>query len=96
MTIDEQHNGNAAMAGFDAEFRDLDHYIRIITERIWEGRRIGDIRHYYSDPCPVETPSSVSTSVDSVINSTEATLKQFPDRRLLAEDIIQSGESTGS
>ena len=95
MTIDEQHNGNAAMAGFDAEFRDLDHYIRIITERIWEGRRIGDIRHYYSDPCPVETPSSVSTSVDSVINSTEATLKQFPDRRLLAEDIIQSGESTG-
>jgi hypothetical protein len=95
MTIDKHQNGIAAMAGFDAEFRDLDHYIRIITERIWEGRRINDIRHYYSDPCVVETPSSVSTSVQSVINSTEATLKLFPDRRLLAEDIIQSGDSSG-
>ena len=95
MTIDKKQNGNAAMAGFDAEFRDLDHYIRVITERIWEGRRIDDIRRYYSDPCVVETPSSVSTSVQSVINGTEATLKQFPDRRLLAEDIIQSGEASG-
>ena len=30
------------MHGFDAEFRDLDHYIRVITDRIWEGRRPGD------------------------------------------------------
>ncbi|MFN8985912.1 MAG: hypothetical protein ACK5VR_06330, partial [Burkholderiales bacterium] len=61
MSIDNQQNVDAAMAGFDGEVRDLDHYIRVITERIWEGRRIGDIRRYYSDPCPVETPSSVST-----------------------------------
>ena len=25
------------MKGFDAEFLNLDHYIRVITERIWEG-----------------------------------------------------------
>ena len=83
------------MAGFDAEFRDLDHYIREITARIWEGRRIEDIRRYYSDPCIVETPSSVTTLIEDVINGTKATLVAFPDRRLLAEDIVQSGDAAG-
>jgi SnoaL-like polyketide cyclase len=82
----------ATMRGFDAEFKNLDQYIRVITERIWEGRRIEDIRRYYSDPCIVETPSSVSTTVQSVIDGTRATLAMFPDRRLLAEDVIQSGD----
>jgi len=80
------------MRGFDAEFTDLPHYIRVITDRIWEGRRIGDIHRYYSDPCIVETPLGVSTRVSEVISGTEATLKMFPDRRLLAEDIIVSGD----
>lgn len=83
------------MRGFHAEFRDLDHYIRVITDRIWEGRRIEDIRTYYSDPCIVETPSSVSTAVQDVIDGTRATLAMFPDRRLLAEDVIQSGDADG-
>lgn len=82
----------AGMRGFAAEFRDLDHYIRVITDRIWEGGRIDDIRTYYSDPCIVDTPSAVSTSVQQVIDGTRATLAMFPDRRLLAEDIIQSGD----
>ena len=80
------------MKGFDAEFTDLDHYIRVITERIWEGRRIDDIRRYYSDDCAVETPSSVSIGVQPVIAGTRATLLAFPDRRLLAEDVIASGD----
>ena len=85
----------AGMRGFAAEFRDLDHYIRVITERIWEGGRIDDIRLYYSDPCVVETALSVSTSVEDVVNGTRATLAMFPDRRLLAEDVIQSGDAEG-
>ncbi|CAN1555111.1 Polyketide cyclase SnoaL-like [Burkholderiaceae bacterium] len=85
----------SSLRGFDAEFRDLDHYIRVITDRIWEGGRIDDIRTYYSDPCIVDTPSSVSTTVQAVIDGTRATLTMFPDRRLLAEDIIQSGDADG-
>lgn len=85
----------AGMRGFATEFRDLDHYIRVITERIWEGRRIDDIHVYYRDPCVVETSTSVSTSVDDVITGTRATLAMFPDRRILAEDIIQSGDAQG-
>ena len=62
------------MKGFDAEFSNLDHYIRVITARIWEGRRIDDIRLYYSDPCVVETPMSVSSPVEDVVTGTRATL----------------------
>ncbi len=85
----------AGMRGFAAEFRDLDHYIRVITDRIWEGGRIDDIRLYYSEPCIVDTPAAVSTTVQQVIDGTRATLAMFPDRRLLAEDIIQSGDDQG-
>lgn len=83
------------MAGFDPEFTDLYQYIRVITDRIWEGGRLGDIERYYSDPCVVETPSAVSTALSDVIDGTRATLVQFPDRRLLAEDIIVSGDDGG-
>ena len=83
------------MHGFDAEFRDLDQYIRVITERIWEGGRIDDIRIYYSDPCIVETSTSVSSAVEDVITGTRAVQAIFPDRRILAEDVIQSGDAYG-
>ena len=88
-------HASGPMKGFDAEFKDLDHYIRVITDRIWEGRRLGDIHTYYSDPCVVETAMSVSTAVADVIKGTEATLAMFPDRRLLAEDVIVSGDAEG-
>ena len=80
------------MKGFDAEFINLDHYIRVITDRIWEGRRIEDIARYYSTDCAVETPSHVSIGIEPVISGTKATLVAFPDRRLLAEDVIISGD----
>ena len=86
---------NATLRGFDAEFRDLDHYIRVITDRIWGEQRIDDIRLYYSDPCVVETGMSVSTDMESVITGTRANLAMFPDRRPLAEDVIQSGDADG-
>lgn len=84
-----------AMKGFHAEFKNLDDYIRVITHRIWEGRRIDDIHLYYSDPCIVETALSVSSSLADVVAGTRATLAMFPDRRLLAEDVIQSGDAEG-
>lgn len=83
------------MKGFDAEFRDLDHYIRVITDRIWEGRRLDDIRRYYAADCAVETPAAVSVGIEPVIEGTRATLTAFPDRRLLAEDIVVSGDEQG-
>lgn len=81
------------MTGFDPEFQNLDQYIRVITRRIWDERRIDDIHKYYSDPCIVETPGAVSTAIDDVVSGTVASLGIFPDRRPLAEDVIQSGDA---
>ena len=80
------------MKGFDAEFSDLDDYIRVITARIWEGRQIDRIRDYYSADCVVITPGGTSSGLDGVIRGTLETLQQFPDRRLLCEDIVSAGD----
>jgi predicted ester cyclase len=83
----------AGMAGFDPEFTNLDEYIRVITRRIWDERRFDDIHRYYSDPCIVEMPASVTSSIQTVVDGTIASLGVFPDRRPLYEDVIQSGDA---
>lgn len=85
----------AGMAGFDPEFSNLDEYIRVITRRIWDERRFDDIHRYYSDPCIVEMPTSVTSSIQTVVDGTIASLGVFPDRRPLYEDVIQSGDAEG-
>ena len=76
------------MKGFDSEFKNLKDYILKITYRIWEERGVDRIRDYYGKNAPVKTPTSVSYSVEDVISSTRDTLKMFPDRQLLGEDVI--------
>ena len=83
-----------ALPGFDAEFTNLDDYIRVITARIWEGRQINTIHRYYSADCAVITPGGTSQGVDAVVRGTLETLHQFPDRRLLCEDIVTAGDAT--
>jgi predicted ester cyclase len=80
------------MKGFDPQFKDLEHYIRAITARIWEGRETARIRDWYADDCAVITPGGTSVGVDAVTRGTLETLTQFPDRRLLCEDIVWAGD----
>jgi len=80
------------MRGFDAGFADLDDYIRVITARIWEGRELHRIRDWYGPDCAVITPGGTQQGVDAVIRGTLETLAQFPDRRLLCEDIVSAGD----
>ncbi len=93
MTDDTSANINPTLPGFDAEFTSLDDYIRVITARIWEGRQIDAIHRYYSADCAVITPGGTSQGVDTVVRGTLETLHQFPDRRLLCEDVITAGNS---
>ncbi len=81
------------MKGFDAEFGSLDDYIRVITARIWEGRQVQMIERYYGAGCAVVTPGGASSGVEAVIRGTLETLQQFPDRRLLCEDIVAAGDA---
>ena len=76
------------MRNFSPEFETPEQYIIDITYKIWEERGIGRIREWYAANCPVRTPHGVTDTVDSVIKHTLDTMHEFPDRQLLAEDVI--------
>ena len=80
------------MQGFDAGFRDLPDYIEKITREIWEERGIGQsLDKYYAPDIIVRAPPGVTTSNAGVTAATLGTLHEFPDRRLVYEDVIWSG-----
>jgi hypothetical protein len=80
------------MKGFDPRFRDLPDYILGITREIWEDRGIATLRQYYGPELAVRSPAAVVTGNAGVIVATMATLAEFPDRTLLGEDVIWSGD----
>jgi hypothetical protein len=80
------------MKGFDPRFLDLPDYILGITKEIWEDRGIATLRRYYGPALAVRSPSSVVIGNEGVIAATMATLAEFPDRTLLGEDVIWSGD----
>lgn len=80
------------MKGFDPEYTSVPDYILKSTRRIWEQRGIARIRHYYSSDNIVRTPMGLTQGIEAVVAATNATLHQFPDRRLLGEDVIWTGD----
>ena len=80
------------MKGFDPRFRDLPDYILTITKEIWEDRGIAALRRYYGPDMIVRSPGPVTRGNEHVIAATMATLAEFPDRTLLGEDVIWSGD----
>ncbi len=79
------------MKGFDPKFSDFPDYILGITKEIWEDRGIATLHDYYAPDIVVRSPASVVVGNDTVIGATMATLAEFPDRRLLGEDVIWTG-----
>ena len=69
---------------------DFPDYIISITREIWEERRIDTLRATYAPGIVVRTPMGIATGNEGVIASTMATLHEFPDRQLLADDVIWS------
>ncbi|MEO0561797.1 MAG: ester cyclase [Chloroflexota bacterium] len=76
------------MKNFAPEFETPEQYIIDITYAIWEERGVGRIREWYAADCPVRTPHGETHSVDDVVRHTVETMHEFPDRELLAEDVI--------
>lgn len=79
------------MKGFSDRFTDFPDYILGITQEIWENRGIATLHDYYAKDIPVRSPGSMVIGNANVIGATMATLAEFPDRRLLGEDVIWSG-----
>ncbi|MEM8708649.1 MAG: nuclear transport factor 2 family protein, partial [Actinomycetota bacterium] len=80
------------MKGFDPKFADLPDYIIKITKEIWEDRGISTLHDYYAPDIVVRSPASLVVGNQRVIAATMATLAEFPDRQLLGEDVIWSGD----
>lgn len=80
------------MRGFDPKFVDFPDYIEKITREIWEERGIGgSLEKYYAPDVIVRASNAITTDNKGVAASTLATLHEFPDRRLVHEDVIWIG-----
>lgn len=76
------------MQNFSSEFKTPEQYIIDITYKIWEEQGVERIYEWYAADCPVRSPGSVSNTADDVVASTLSSMEIFPNRDLLAEEII--------
>ncbi len=83
------------MQNFSTEFETPEQYIIDITYKIWEEQGVGRIYEWYAEDCPVRSPSGVSNSVEKVVATTLSSMHIFPNRELLAEDVIIGDKSSG-
>lgn len=83
------------MTDFDDGFATPEDYILGITHEIWEGRGLDTLYRYYAPDIPVRSPSGVVIGNQAVIDATRETLREFPDRQLLGEDVIWSDDGQG-
>ena len=79
------------MRGFDKKYKDFPDFILKITEQIWEGKDVDSISEFYTNDIPVRSPFGVTYGNKPVIDATYSTLKEFPNRQLLGEDVIWNG-----
>ncbi len=79
------------MKGFDKKYKDFPDYILKITKQIWEGKDVESIGEFYTDNIPVRSPFGITYGNKPVIEATYNTLKEFPNRQLLGEDVIWNG-----
>ncbi|GBF57948.1 hypothetical protein PbB2_01619 [Candidatus Phycosocius bacilliformis] len=82
------------LQGFDDLYVDIVDYIIRCTHRIWEEKDIGLITTHYGADCPIHLMSGEVAGVDGVIAGTLKTLNSFPDRTLVGEAVIWSGNET--
>jgi len=78
--------------GFDDQYSDLTDYILKCTAQIWERRDIAALDWHYADDLIVRTLAGIARGNDAGKANTMATLAEFPDRQLLGEDVIWSGD----
>ena len=80
------------MKGFDNKYKDFPDYILKITKQIWEGKDVESIGEFYTKDIPVRSPFGITYGNKPVIDATYKTLKEFPNRQLLGEDVIWNND----
>lgn len=80
-----------SMKGFDPDYVDIVDYIVRITHRIWEEKAVGLIYDTYSQDALIHTSDGRSYGRDRVVEDTIKRIASFPNLRILATDVIWSG-----
>lgn len=80
------------LRGFDDDYADLVDYILRCTHRIWEQKDIGLIETHYGEDCPIHLMTGTTYGLAGVVDGTLRTLGGFPDRTLVGEAVIWSGD----
>ncbi len=83
---------NTATAAYNAE-SDLVDFILGITFEIWEQRQVELIHDYYAQEVEVYSLDSMTNSAAVMVDNTFKTLAAYPDRLLLADDVITRGST---
>jgi len=79
------------MQGFEKKYKNFPDFILKITQQIWEGKDVESIAKFYTNDIPVRSPFGITYGNKPVIETTYSTLKEFPNRQLLGEDVIWNG-----
>ena len=74
-----------------SRFANLPDYIQGVTFEIWEGRKIGSLRQSYGKDMVMRSTSGLIIGCEGVIIDTLASQAAFPDRQILGDDVIWSG-----
>ena len=78
-------------------YSDVPAFIYGITREIWEDRGIGGkLEKYYAADCLVRAATGLTSDNSGVTAQTLQTLHQFPDRRLVGEEVIWTEYGDGS
>ena len=85
-------NETAAESGRYGPDSELVDFILGITFEIWEERGVDLIRRYYAPDCVVYGLDAVQEGAEAMVESTHRYLEAFPDRLLLADDVIWSND----
>ena len=89
------NDDSAYLEGTTGPFRNVVDYILGITHEIWESRQVERIRDYYARDCVVYMPGNVQRGVDIVVRNTYDSLVSYPDRLLIADDVVWSRDGAG-
>ena len=80
-----------SMTGFDNEYLDIVDYIIKCTHRIWEEKGFGLIYTHYHNDSIVYSGTSKSYGMNQVVASSIQMQHAFPDRKIIGENVIWSG-----
>ena len=69
-------------------------FILGITFEIWEQGQVDNILDYYSEDVEVYSLDGITHGAKTMVDNTHATLASYPDRLLVADDVIYSGTTS--